>query len=60
MSEWTPTRKVSAGMAGGALATLAVVVLDMAGYPVGQYPGAETAIGVLSTIAFAYFVKEGE
>lgn len=56
MNDWTPTRKVTAGAAGGALATL--IALYLPDFGIHVHPGAESAFGVLCTLAFAYIVKE--
>jgi hypothetical protein len=56
MTDWTPTRKVTAGAAGGALATL--IALYAPEFGIKVLPGAEAAFGVLCTLAFAYIVKE--
>ena len=57
-TDWTPTRKVTAGMIGGAVATLVCVFLPSFGVVVP--PGAEAAIGTLVTVAAAYIIRDSE
>lgn len=52
-----PTNKVTAGVLGGALATIVVVVLQMA-YGLVFAPGFEAAIAVVFGFIAAYFTKE--
>lgn len=58
-TSWTPTRKVTAGMAGGAVATLVMVFLPQMGVTIPPTPGVESALAVLATIACSYMVSEG-
>lgn len=56
---WTPTRKVSAGMAGGAVATLVMIFLPQLGVTIPPTPGVESALAVLATIVCSYLIPEG-
>jgi hypothetical protein len=57
-TNWTPTTKVTAGAAGGAISTLIMVFLPSFGIEMPAAPGTEAALGVLATLLCSYWVKE--
>ena len=56
MRDWTPTRKVTAGILGGAIATVVAMYLPEAGVKV--YPGAEAAFATIFSFLCSYIVRE--
>lgn len=56
MTDWTPTRKVTAATVGGAIATLVVILLQY--WHIYVAPEGASALATLFALGAGYWIKE--